>query len=285
MGRRTRIDPPGGVHHIMNRGVNRGTVFFDDTARLEFGRQLADVHERFGLEVLAYCLMGNHYHLLVRTEPGTLSPAMQRIGSGYVQRTNQRLGRDGPLFRGRFHAIPVMTDAYLMAAFRYIHQNPLVVRGVRSVIDYRWSSARTYFGLRAAPSFVDTELMSTMFDGSMEALAAFHEPMGWHDVLSSDPSTAVDTLDQLIHLAIVIDDLDQAGDRGVPPRLARTIGLLLDDEIGVSEQLLDELRGPSASPDAHRVALHRARRRRKSDPTIDRVINILATHLPRTVAV
>ena len=269
----------------MNRGVDRGTVFFDDTARLEFGRQLAEVHERFRFEVLAYCLMGNHYHLLVRTEPGTLSPAMQRLGSRYVQRTNQRLGRDGPLFRGRFHAIPVMTDAYLMAAFRYIHQNPLVLPGVESVIDYRWSSARTHFGLRPAPSFVDTTIVARMFDGSVEALAAFHEPAGWHDVLSTDPSTAVDTLDQLVRLAIAIDDLDQEGDRGVPPRLARTIALLLDDELGVSEHLIDELRGPWASPDAYRVALHRARRRRASDPTVDRVITILTTHLSRTVGV
>jgi REP element-mobilizing transposase RayT len=269
----------------MNRGVNRGTVFFDDTARLEFGQRLADVHERFGVQVLAYCLMGNHYHLLVRTEPRTLSPAMQHLGSVYVQRTNQRLGRDGPLFRGRFHAIPVTTDAYLLAAFRYIHQNPLVLSGVESVIDYRWSSARTHFGLRPAPRFVDTTYMSAMFGGSVDALAAFHGASGWHDVLSFDRETAVDTLDQLVQLAIAIDDLGQAGEAGVPPRLARTIALLLDDDIGVSEQLLDQLRGPSTSPDARRLALQRARQRRETDPTIERVIHILTTHLAPTVAV
>jgi REP element-mobilizing transposase RayT len=269
----------------MNRGVNRGTVFFDDAARLEFGQQLADVHERFGLDVVAYCLMGNHYHLLVRTEPGTLSPAMQRLGSVYTRRTNQRLGRDGPLFRGRFHAIPVMTDSYLLAAFRYIHRNPLVLAGVDTVVDYRWSSARTHFGLRPAPSFVDTAFAAAMFGGSHDALATFHEPSGWHDVLAADPTTAVDTLGQLIDLAIAIDDLDQEGDRGVPPRLARTIALLLDEETGVDDQLLDELRGPWPSADALRVAVHRARGRRENDPTINRVLSILTAHLRRTVVV
>ena len=172
-----------------------------------------------------------------------------------------------------------------LAAFRYIHQNPLALPGVKSVIDYRWSSARTHFGLRPAPSFVDTGFMSAMFGGSIDALAAFHDSIGWHDVLSFDRKTAVDTLDQLVQLAIAIDDLGQEGEGGVAPRLARTIALLLGDDIGVNEQLLDELRGPATSPDARRLALQRARQRRDTDPTVDRVIHLLAAHLSPTVAV
>jgi REP element-mobilizing transposase RayT len=83
----------------MNRGVNREPTFFADVDRRQFGHRLADIHERFGVETLAYCLMDNHYHLLLRARDGGLSRAMHHLGLVYTRRTNDRLGRDGPLFR------------------------------------------------------------------------------------------------------------------------------------------------------------------------------------------
>ena len=80
-------------------------MFFADEDRIEFGRVLGEIHERFGVETLAYCLVPNHYHLLLRCPDGGLSAAMQHLGSTFTRRMNDRAGRDGPLFRGRFHAI------------------------------------------------------------------------------------------------------------------------------------------------------------------------------------
>ena len=135
---------------MMNRGVNRQLVFFSDADRVEFGRVLAEMHQRFGVETLAYCLMPNHYHLVLRCPDGGLSDAMQHVGSTYTRRTNTRVGRDGPLFRGRFHAIHVADDVYLKWVVRYIHRNAVDIAGIQGCEDYRWSSYRSYLGLRRA---------------------------------------------------------------------------------------------------------------------------------------
>jgi putative transposase len=113
---------------MMNRGIDRQPVFFADADGVKFGRRLAEVHERFGVETLAYCLMPNHYHLLIRLPGGGLAAAIHHLGSLYTRNTNDRTGRDGPLFRGRYHSIRVDTDEYLLWAARYIHRNPLALR-------------------------------------------------------------------------------------------------------------------------------------------------------------
>jgi len=140
----------------MNRGIDHGDVFFADSDRVEFGQRLADVHERFGVRTHAYCLMDNHYHLLWHCPDGGLSAAMQRLGSLYTRHVNDRLGRDGALFRGRFHSRLVTDERHLCAAVRYIHRNALDLPGVTNVRDHRWSSHRTYLGLRRCPPWLDT---------------------------------------------------------------------------------------------------------------------------------
>jgi REP element-mobilizing transposase RayT len=173
MPRPLRIDVEDGWHHVMNRGIDHGDVFFDDTDRIEFGQRLADVHERFGVEFHAYCLLDNHFHLLCRCPHGGLSAAMQRIGSIYTRHVNDRLGRDGALFRGRFHSRLITDDAHLIAAIRYIHRNALDVEGVDSVRKYRWSSHRAYLGLRTPPSWLRTD---RLFEGwTVEEIDRFVE--------------------------------------------------------------------------------------------------------------
>ena len=161
------------MHHVMNRGVNHQRIFFDDADRIEFGARLEDINQRFGIETLAYALMTNHYHLLLRTPAGGLSEAMHRLGLVYVKRTNKRVGRDGPLFRSRFHSIPVTTDAYLRYAARYIHRNPLELPGVARPEFYRWSSYRTYRGFRSPAPFMNTSLVLRLFDDDRDDLARF----------------------------------------------------------------------------------------------------------------
>ena len=128
MSRPLRLEFPGAWYHVMNRGLARQTVFHDSDCYGAFLDGLADANDRFNLKIHAYCLMGNHYHLLVHTPLGNLSRAMRHINGVYTQRYNRMLGRDGPLFRGRYKAILVDADRYLLSVSRYIHRNSIEMR-------------------------------------------------------------------------------------------------------------------------------------------------------------
>ena len=280
MSRQQRIDFEGAVHHVMNRGVNHQQIFFDDADRIEFGRRLADIHERFGVETLAYCLMGNHYHLLLRTPTGGISAAMHRLASLYSRHTNDRAGRDGPLFRSRFHSILVATDAYLLTATRYIHRNPLDLRGVDSVSNYRWSSYPAYIGQRRVPSFVRTDLVLGCFSQDAAAFARFHD----NDSVATlgHPSDAADIM-QMIEFAIAEDDLLSGDDTSSPAWLERTITVLLVDGFpNAPWHAALVSRCSFASPNARRMAIARARHRQSTDPTVARVAARLESSLPNS---
>lgn len=272
MTRRLRNDFPGAVHHVMNRGVDRRDVFFSDADRDDFGRLLAEIHSRFGIDVLAYCLMGNHYHLLLRSQQGELAAAMQYLGITYTRHTNDRVGRDGPLFRGRYHALPVETDRYLLWATRYIHLNPLDLASVRSADEFRWSSYRAYLGYRRAPAFLE---MSTVLGiaGSRRELVRLTDG----DFGGLGSWTAED-IRQLITFAILDDEAGHRSNAAGRPRLERTVAVLVADRLRgspVSDQLLRTLEFPNL--EAENAAVRRAQRRHR-DPLVGRVVDrVLAT--------
>ncbi len=263
MNRRRRVEVEGGVHHVMNRGVNRQLIFFGDADRVEFGRRLVALHDDFGVDTLAYCLMPNHYHLLVRVPSGELSAAMQSLGCNYVRHTNDRVGRDGPLFRARFHSIPVATDRYLVAVARYIHRNPLDLAGVDTPARYRWSSYRAYLGHRSPAPFLDTSTLLSCFGHETEALATMTE--GAAGSLDLGPIAETD-VDQAVEFAFAIDDLTGT-DEGGRSRVDRTLRLLLSDR-GFPARTDDD-----RSIDAVRAARYRARKRLVNDPALRRTLD------------
>ena len=259
----------------MNRGVDHGRVFFSDRDRLEFGERLREIYDRFDVATLAYCLVENHYHLLLRTADGRLSEAMHHLGLVYTRHTNDRVGRDGPLFRGRFRSIPVTTDAYLLCVVRYIHRNALDVRGVEAVDRYRWSSLRAYLGLRPTPAFLDTSVVLEYFDGDVAAFARFtHDDVG---VAVTTP----DTLVQLVRWASIRDDLRRSNSEPTPEWQERTALTLLVDRLEpVAPRLAAELDEMLAYPtgDARRMARRRARERASHpaiQPVVDDVLNAI----------
>ena len=128
MTRPLRIEYEGAWYHVMNRGANRQTVFATERDRLAFLALLGEVSEMFAVEVHVFCLMGNHYHLLLHTPRGNLGGAMRHLNGVYTQRHNRAAGRDGPLFRGRYKAILLDADAWLLQVSRYVHRNPLEAR-------------------------------------------------------------------------------------------------------------------------------------------------------------
>ena len=156
MSRPLRIEFEGAWYHVMNRGAARCWVFNTDEQREYFLSLLADVHSRFGAEVHAYCLMGNHYHLLLRTPRGNLQRIMRHINGVYTQFFNRSEGRDGPLFRGRYKAVLVDAGAYWVELSRYIHRNSVEAGLVDALEDYPWSSYPAYVGLVGTPDWLMT---------------------------------------------------------------------------------------------------------------------------------
>lgn len=155
----------------MNRGRARQPTFVDDADDQAFLDTLAEAHRLWGLEVFAYCLMGNHYHLCVRTPRGNLSRVMRHIDGIYTQRFNRRHGRDGTLFRGRYKAILADADEYLAAVVRYIHLNPVEAGRVKMPEEYRWASHRYYVQGKGAPVWLNTAPAMEQIGGRQ----AFHE--------------------------------------------------------------------------------------------------------------
>ena len=120
MARPLRIDYPGAWHHVMNRGARKQPIFVSRGDRRRFLQLLSTAHDRFGIEVNAYVLMGNHYHVLIRSPDGTLSQAFHYIDGVHAQAFNRRHGIDGPLFRGRFRSHLVEEEGYLHLSLIHI---------------------------------------------------------------------------------------------------------------------------------------------------------------------
>ncbi len=142
MGQRQRYDGPGVRHHVMNRGIAKRLMFAGRRDRRQFLAELARAFRRNQLIVEAYSLVGTHFHLLARTERGTLSEAMRRVQNGFSRWFNRRNRRDGPLVRARFGSRPVVCKAHLFASLPYIDFNLVEAKLCRSPLDWEGGSAR-----------------------------------------------------------------------------------------------------------------------------------------------
>lgn len=159
MPRPTRIQYEHAYYHVMNRGRARQAIFHGAGYYEDFLTTLSECHARFDAQIHAYCLMKNHYHLLVETPRANLDRIMRHVNGVYTQRYNRRKGSDGPLFRGRYKAILVDEDAYLLQVGRYIHRNPVEVKGSSKTIlgTYSHSSYLAYVNKRPAPDWLTRE--------------------------------------------------------------------------------------------------------------------------------
>ena len=155
MSRPQRIEFENAYYHVMNRGAGRCDIFHDVLDREQFLSIVYDAHKQFGIEIHAYCLMDNHYHLLIKTPRANLGRAMRHINGVYTQRYNRKNNTDGPLFRGRYKAIVVDSDAYLLHLSKYIHLNPLSAKLVEVLEEYSWSSYNAYIGKSIPPNWLN----------------------------------------------------------------------------------------------------------------------------------
>ena len=142
MARPLRIEFPGALYHVTARGNARAPIFLEDADRQLLLATLGDAHERHGWLCHAYCLMPNHYHLLLGTPEANLSQGMRQLNGLYTQRFNRRHDRVGHVFQGRFKGILVERGAHLLELARYIVLNPVRAGIVACAEAYRWSSLR-----------------------------------------------------------------------------------------------------------------------------------------------
>ena len=154
MTRPLRIEFAGAVYHITSRGNARENIFIDREDRRLFLSLLEDVKERYNWLWYGYCLMSNHYHLLIETPDGNLSRGMRQLNGVYTQRFNKRHGRTGHIFQGRFKAILMQKESYLLEVCRYVVLNPVRAGLVSYPEEWKWSSYLATMGMVEKPKFL-----------------------------------------------------------------------------------------------------------------------------------
>lgn len=176
MPRPLRLHAPGAFYHVTLRGNHRQNIFFCDKDRQILSELIAEVIERFGARLHAYCYMTNHIHALIQVGDTPLGRIMLRIAGRYARTIQSALHTTGHLFEKRYHPILVDADEYLLELLRYIHLNPVRAHMVSSTDEYPWSSHHAYRGVRAEP-WVTTDFALSMFhherSSAMDAYCRF----------------------------------------------------------------------------------------------------------------
>ena len=176
MARPLRIEFKGAVHHVTSRGNSGTAIFLDDGDRKRFLEVLANTIERFGWICHAYCLMDNHYHLLIETPQPNLSRGMKHLNGVYTQWFNRKHSRSGPLVQGRFKSIVVEKESYLLEMARDIVLSPVRAKLARGPRDWKWSSFRATAGVVKRPKFLTTDwLLSQLGKDSGAAISAYRD--------------------------------------------------------------------------------------------------------------
>ncbi|MEO0492039.1 MAG: transposase [Actinomycetota bacterium] len=170
MARRPRPDQAGAHLLVTNRGTAQTAIFRTNADRWFFLQLLGDLRHHHGVAVLAYVLMGNHYHLVVRLDRSDLSGAMQNVDGTHARRFNAVHGRQGALFQGRYDARPLDDDASLQGAGAYVHLNPFRAGLVTTPHGYRWSSLSAYCDRTATHPWLRLDLLE---DRTAEEYRAF----------------------------------------------------------------------------------------------------------------
>ncbi len=173
MSRAWRIEYEGALYHLLSRGNEGNDIFVDERDRDRFLDTIEEMSQRFEIDVFAYVLMSNHYHLMIRTRRANLKKAMHWFGTTYTQRFNRRHLRSGHLFQGRYKSIVVQNEAYLLQLSYYFHRNPLRAGLVKRLADYRWSSYKVYAYDRKSPTWLSTDLILSQFEGEQDRYKSY----------------------------------------------------------------------------------------------------------------
>ena len=186
-----RIEYAGALYHVTSRGNGQDDIYLNDEDRIDYLEVLREVGERFNWVIHAYCLMSNHYHILVETPDGNLSKGMRQLNGVYTQRFNRNNNRVGHVFQGRYKAINVQKESYLLELARYIVLNPVRAQMVRSARDWRWSSYSATAGFIKAEEWLTVNwILSSLSRKKNEAVKIYrafvsegeNQPKPWDEL-------------------------------------------------------------------------------------------------------
>ena len=172
MTRPPRLEYPGALYHVTTRGVRQDSIFIDDRDRMSLLTLLARALRTCEARIFAFCLMGNHYHFVLQTRHANLSELMHRINSTFSLTFNRRHARRGQVFDGRFKALHVDRDAYLLEVCRYVDLNPVRAGLVDSPSQWIWSSFGAHCGLRPALPWLATAELHGVLTGRVPTEAS-----------------------------------------------------------------------------------------------------------------
>lgn len=172
MTRPLRLEFPGALYHVTSRGDRKGEIYLDDSDRHEWLRMLATACTRFNFVIHAYCQMTNHYHLVVETIDGDLSRGLRQLNGGYSQLFNRRHRRVGHVFQGRYKAILVQKESYLLELARYVVLNPVRAGIVLAPQDWPWSSHRYFMRRTDKPDWLETDWLLRHFGPDLPRASA-----------------------------------------------------------------------------------------------------------------
>lgn len=197
MPRQARKKSESGIYHVMLRGINQQQIFEDEEDYEKFLQILRECKAVSGFKLFAYCLMGNHIHLLIQPEQEPLEQVFKRIGGRYVYWYNVKYQRVGHLFQDRFKSEPVEDDSYFLMVIRYIHQNPVKAGICNAIEDYKYSSYRDY---QKELGLIDTDFAYSML--SKKEFERYNHEMNTDKCLEMDTSPRIRVTDEQAKIII-----------------------------------------------------------------------------------
>lgn len=244
MSRTRRILSSTGIYHIMVRGINQQNIFVEDEDYSRYLDTLEKYQKEIDFELYAYCLMGNHLHLLMKEGNEEIGNTMKRIGVSYVYWYNWQYNRSGHLFQGRFKSEPVENDAYFLTVLRYIHQNPLKASLTSDLEKYKWSSYKEY---AKQSKMVNTnfalQLFSSDKNDSLARFRAFHKEISNEKCLDIEEEKRTLSDKEVRELVFNKHNIELAKIQNMEQELQDKIILDLREEQGVSLRQLSRLTG------------------------------------------
>lgn len=197
MPRQARKKSESGIYHVMLRGINQQQIFEDEEDYEKFLQILRECKAVSGFKLFAYCLMGNHIHLLIKPEQEPLEQVFKRIGGRYVYWYNVKYQRVGHLFQDRFKSEPVEDDSYFLTVIRYIHQNPVKAGICKEIEDFKYSSYRDY---QKELGLIDTDLAFGIV--SKKEFNRYNHEMNTDKCLEMDASPRIRVTDEQAKIII-----------------------------------------------------------------------------------
>ena len=250
MARPLRLEFPGALYHLTSRGDRREPIYEDDHDRLQWLAVLSRACERYNWRVHAYCLMDNHYHVLLETAEGNLSKGMRHLNGVYKQYFNREHDRVGHVFQGRFKAILVEKDAYLLELSRYVVLNPIRARIIKNIDQWEWSSYRVTIGKAQAPDWLETDWLLSQFGRQRKRAreryidfvrAGIGLPSIWEGLRNQvflGGEAFVDRHQEMINEKAELDDIPALQKRALSKPLSSYRDQYKDDNIAITQAYL-----------------------------------------------